>query len=153
MIAPFAGIVPPPGWLICDGTPIPRSTYADLFAVIGEMYGPGDGLTTFNLPDLRGEFLRGVDAGRGADPDASSRTDRGDGTTGDTIGTKQNDQYRSHFHALFLGGGSSGPRNYISVDTYNDGHSYIGSNGEATESSGGNETRPRNVAFNFIIKT
>jgi microcystin-dependent protein len=58
---------PPVGYLICDGSAISRTTYADLFAVLGTNYGAGDGSTTFNLPDLRGEFVRGSDAGRGVD--------------------------------------------------------------------------------------
>lgn len=54
--------------LYCDGSAVSRTTYADLFAKIGTTYGAGDGSTTFNVPDLRGEFIRGWDDGRGADP-------------------------------------------------------------------------------------
>lgn len=43
----------PAQWLFCDGSAISRTTYSNLFAAIGTIYGPGDGLTTFNLPDLR----------------------------------------------------------------------------------------------------
>ncbi|WP_313201468.1 phage tail protein [Pseudomonas sp.] len=57
----------PEGWLKADGTPVSRVTYSALFAAIGTTYGDGDGSTTFNLPDLRGEFLRGFDDGRGID--------------------------------------------------------------------------------------
>ncbi|MEM7046998.1 MAG: tail fiber protein [Pseudomonadota bacterium] len=59
---------PPAGWLSCDGATISRTAYAELFAVIGTTYGRGNGSTTFTLPDLRGEFIRGWDEGRGADP-------------------------------------------------------------------------------------
>jgi microcystin-dependent protein len=48
----YAGETPPEGWLICDGSAISRSEYADLFGVLGETFGAGDGSTTFNLPDL-----------------------------------------------------------------------------------------------------
>lgn len=58
----------PTGFLPLDGRAISRTTYAALFAAIGTTYGSGDGSTTFNLPDARGEFLRGVDNGRGVDP-------------------------------------------------------------------------------------
>lgn len=58
---------PPTGFLERDGSAISRTTYADLFAVIGTDYGTGDGSTTFNLPDDRGEFIRGWDHGRGVD--------------------------------------------------------------------------------------
>lgn len=61
----------PTGYLKCNGAAVSRTTYADLFAAIGTTYGAGDGSTTFNVPDLRGEFIRGWDDGRGVD---SSRT-------------------------------------------------------------------------------
>jgi microcystin-dependent protein len=52
-VLPFAGAATPPGWLLCQGQAVSRSTYADLFGVIGTAFGVGDGSTTFNLPDLR----------------------------------------------------------------------------------------------------
>lgn len=55
----FAGTVPPNGWLICDGSPISRTTYSALFTAIGTLWGGGDGTLTFNLPDLRGRSLLG----------------------------------------------------------------------------------------------
>lgn len=51
VVFPFGGSVAPDGFLICDGSAISRTTYADLFAVIGTTYGTGDGATTFNLPN------------------------------------------------------------------------------------------------------
>lgn len=57
----------PAGWLIANGAAVSRTTYATLFAAIGTIHGPGDGATTFNLPDKRGEFTRGLDLGRGVD--------------------------------------------------------------------------------------
>lgn len=59
-ILPFAASHAPEGFLICDGRAVSRTTYADLFNVIGTTYGGGNGTTTFNLPDLRDEFLRGA---------------------------------------------------------------------------------------------
>lgn len=67
MISFFANSSPPSGWLRCDGSAVSRTTYSDLFAAIGTLYGAGDGSTTFNIPDLRGEFIRVFDAGRGVD--------------------------------------------------------------------------------------
>jgi microcystin-dependent protein len=55
----YGGIGDPPGWLFCDGRAISRSTFAALFAAIGEDYGNGDGTTTFNIPDMQGRFPRG----------------------------------------------------------------------------------------------
>ncbi len=63
----FAGQTAPTGWLKANGAAVSRSTYATLFAAIGTTYGAGDGSSTFNLPDLRAEFLRGWDDGRGID--------------------------------------------------------------------------------------
>jgi microcystin-dependent protein len=53
---------PPTGWMLCDGTAISRSTYAELFAIIGTAYGVGDGSTTFNLPNLKGKMVVGKDS-------------------------------------------------------------------------------------------
>ena len=57
----FAGSTAPEGWLMCDGSAVSRTDYAALYSVIGDTYGAGDGVDTFNLPDLRGEFVRGLD--------------------------------------------------------------------------------------------
>jgi microcystin-dependent protein len=59
----FAGATAPSGWLMCDGSAISRSTYSDLFTVVGTTYGAGDGSTTFNLPDLRGRVPVGYASG------------------------------------------------------------------------------------------
>ena len=61
-IISFGASSAPSGWLICDGTAVSRTTYAALFAVLGSTWGAGDGSTTFNVPDLRGQFLRGFDS-------------------------------------------------------------------------------------------
>jgi len=74
----FAMPSAPIGWLKANGAAISRTIYAALFSAIGTTYGTGDGSTTFNLPDLRGEFLRGYDDGKGLDSDrafGSSQTD------------------------------------------------------------------------------
>jgi len=70
IIHPFAGTTAPTGWLICDGAAVSRTTYSELFSVIGTTHGSGDGSNTFNIPDYRGRFLRGVDGGTGRDPDS-----------------------------------------------------------------------------------
>ena len=61
----FAGSISPSGWLICDGSAVSRTVYADLFKVIGTTYGAGDGNTTFSLPDMRGRTPVGVGQGVG----------------------------------------------------------------------------------------
>jgi microcystin-dependent protein len=58
---------PPTGWLVCDGSAVERVTYKQLFDTIGTTYGPGDGVLTFNLPDMRGRFPLGkANAGTGS---------------------------------------------------------------------------------------
>lgn len=58
-VMPFAMATAPSGWLVCDGAAVSRTSYANLFAAIGTLYGTGNNSTTFNLPDLRGHFVRG----------------------------------------------------------------------------------------------
>ena len=77
-IAFFAGSSAPAGWLKANGAAVSRTAYAALFAVIGTTYGAGDGSTTFNLPDLRGEFMRGWDDGRGIDRGRAFGSAQGD---------------------------------------------------------------------------
>lgn len=132
----------PEGWLECDGSSLSTTTYAALFSVIGYTYG-GSG-ANFTLPDFRGEFLRGWDHSAGTDPDAASRTNRGDGTTGDNVGTKQDHQIEAHTHT------------YMRFPAYAS-NAYSYSNGQQaqsqnTGSTGGNETRPVNVNVMWIIK-
>lgn len=57
---PFYGETAPPGTLACDGSEISREAYSELFQVLGTKAGAGDGVSTFNLPDLRGMFVRGT---------------------------------------------------------------------------------------------
>ena len=70
-IISYSSSTVPNGYLACNGQAVSRTTYANLFAVIGTTYGVGDGSTTFNVPDLRGEFLRGTGT--------NSRTHQGNG--------------------------------------------------------------------------
>lgn len=70
-----SGLTPPAGFLLCNGQQVSRTTYADLFAVIGTLYGEGDGATTFAVPDLRQKFVAGHDP---ADVDFAVGFDGGD---------------------------------------------------------------------------
>lgn len=62
---PYGGSTPPSGWLLCDGTAVSRTTYSQLFSVLGTSYGPGDGATTFNLPNKAGRSSMGAGSGAG----------------------------------------------------------------------------------------
>ena len=144
-IIAFAGINIPNGWLVCDGSAVDRSTYSELFDVISIYWGNGNGSTTFNLPDFRGRFLRGVDNGAGNDPNRSTRFSLNTGgNTGDNVGSYQNDELKSHNHSIPMhnDGGNVGVR-------------YQGGSPSSTidsGSSGGSETRPKNAGVIYIIK-
>ena len=132
----YGASVAPSGWLECDGSAISRTTYSSLFAIIGTTFGEGNGSTTFNLPDLRGEFVRGWDNERGVDSDR-------------VLGSSQEDELESHTHPAFGSGylGSTYP--YAFITNYTDDLSPIRTVG----ATGGSETRPRNIALMYIIKT
>ena len=129
-----------------EGQAISRTTYADLFALFGIIYGLGDGSTTFNLPDLRGMFLRVRDNLAGIDPDAATRSDRGDGTTGDAVGTRQVDTFESHTHTYVdqttNQGGAAAANFNVKITNYT-------ANSGAT---GGSETRPINIGVRYIMR-
>ena len=89
-LVPFAGVAAPSGWLLCAGQEVSRTTYVDLFTVLSTTYGPGNGSTTFNLPDLRGRSVFGRDD---MDGTAASRiTNAVSGITGTTLGAAGGDQ-------------------------------------------------------------
>jgi microcystin-dependent protein len=176
-LVPFAGPTTkiPEGWVICDGSALDGTDpdYVQLYSVLGNTWG-GSG-TNFNLPDLRGKFLRGVDAGAGKDIGASSRSaEKSGGNTGDAVGTYQGEQTKSHNHGVTDPGHNHSyndvfySENGGSVETGNnqgsgnsdDDNSGWGfdrttedkTTGVSVNSTGGNETRPVNAAVYYIIK-
>lgn len=144
----FAGAVAnvPDGWLLCNGAAISRTTYSRLFAVIGTTYGGGNGSTTFNLPDLRGEFIRGLDQGRGVDPGrtlGSAQMDALQNITGNFfVPTAVNPTAGGAFAKTNESSNSQGASNTGSRITFD----------ASRVARTADETRPRNVALNFIIK-
>jgi hypothetical protein len=95
----YAGSSAPQGWILCDGRLVSRTQYASLFAAIGTAHGSGDGATTFQIPDYRGRFLRGVDDGQKRDPDALARTaPASGGNAGDAVGSIEGDGVAPHTH-------------------------------------------------------
>lgn len=154
VIEAFGGASVPVGWFACNGASLMRSLYPDLYAAIGTAWGTADS-THFNAPDGRGLTLRGVDGGAGRDSDRASRTAlKTGGNTGDNVGSYQADAYASHRHYS----------NYGPMIVQNTaGGVYVTASGSVkvhyndpatryTDYSGGNETRPKNVGVNFIIK-
>lgn len=83
-ITAYGGTAAPTGWLLCDGSAVSRTTYADLFTAISTTYGTGDGSTTFNIPDIRGRVIAGQDDMGGTS--ANRLTNQTGGLDGDTLG-------------------------------------------------------------------
>ena len=141
----FAMSTAPAGYLKANGANVNRTTYAALFAAIGTTFGAGDGSTTFAVPDLRGEFPRGWDDGRGID-------------SGRAIGTAQAQAFLSHTHsfhpAYFLGSGAAGfDGNAITGNSVQGGYgNFAAIPSQTTGAAGGTETRPRNIALLACIK-
>ena len=152
-ILPFAGATAPEGYAVCDGSSVLKAgTYAALYTAIGDVWGTADG-THFNLPDLRGRFLRGHDDGEGTDPDAAGRTASATGgATGDNVGSVQSDAYLSHNHlpdsgcTAFVGWQGTSK----TIDSSAGGA--LDARPANAAASGGNETRPVNACVNYIIK-
>jgi len=163
----------PSGYLECNGAAVNRTTYAALFAVIGEQYGAGNGSSTFNIPDLRGEFIRGFDNGRGVDNNrniASSQSDQNDSHTHSFSATTSNKSLTGEVKKIAETFSSSGeatgvftktssivagatpsrvdssPSGSFSMDASHT-HTLSGSTG-----SQGGEARPRNIAMMYVIK-
>lgn len=132
----FARSTAPTGWMKANGAAVSRVAYAELFAAIGTTFGAGDGVNTFNLPDLRGEFIRGFDDGRGID-------------VGRSIGSQQTDEIKSHSHNSPTGTASTGNKYQVPDKLFNT-YDYVDT--APTSAVGGTETRPRNVALLACIK-
>lgn len=151
-IVPFASPSTKVGWLKCDGAAVSRTTYARLFDDIGTYYGAGDGSTTFNVPDVRGEFVRGWDDGAGRD-------------SGRVYGTKQSDTLQNitgRFKTFDRGvPGNTGAFSDIGAGAWSSSVASGNSDtwGAVTEFDASRvartstETRPRNIAFPYFIKT
>lgn len=144
-----AQVSAPSGFLKANGAAVSRTTYSALFAAIGTTFGVGDGATTFNLPDLRAEFIRGLDDGRGID-------------TSRALGSAQIDSFQGHWHNLTYTAASSigsGGNSYIQQTISNNNAGPVADTVRAPISDGTNgtprtstETRPRNLALLACIK-
>ena len=155
----------PSGYLKCNGAAVSRTTYADLFAIIGTTHGEGDGSSTFNVPDLRGEFVRGWDDSRGVD-------------SGRSFGSSQSSANLQHNHTATATSTVTDPGHnhvYIDQQAHNEGYrpwkagdndcgqrnkntsnAFTGisvSTSVSVANDGGSEARPRNIAMMYVIKT
>ncbi len=159
----------PPSWFICNGAQVHRDDAPELFAVIGTSWG-GDGVPFFNLPDLRGRFLRGVDSGSGQDPDRFTRTSLfPGGNTGALVGSYQADATArpnnpfttnsdTHSHQMMGGdrtGNSPGPGNFLqgtnNPQSYGNKQTGTDTHNHTVSFGGDAETRPTNVYVHYII--
>lgn len=121
----------PSGFLKANGAAVSRTTYADLFTEIGTTFGSGNGTTTFNLPELRAEFIRGWDDSRGVD-------------SGRTFGSAQSEMIGPHTHPIQHQGSygyTGGSNTAYGLDI-----------AENSSANSGTENRPRNVALLACIK-
>jgi microcystin-dependent protein len=180
-ISGFGGAAVPSGWLLCDGSAVSRTTYASLFAIIGVAYGYGDQSTTFNVPDFRGQFLRGVDGSAGVDPDKTTRVAlKPGGNTGNNVGSQEPCHTKTPLSSFSIPTSTYG----TGADSPAHTHQYsvgFASNGASTSQNSPNaggsdqtggastrhnhpilalsinggdpETRPTNVYVNYLIKT
>lgn len=159
----YGGSTAPTGWLLCNNSAVSRTTYADLFAVIGTTFGTGDGSTTFNLPDMRGIFPRGAGT--------SAKLSNAAGTAfAGTLGTYQNDKTQEHLHYQgFAADGVAGryniatglaANNYAERDEQENPTTDTDAAKTSTEMAygfmgnprTGYETNPANLGLTFIIK-
>jgi microcystin-dependent protein len=158
----FAGPIQniPAGWLYCDGSAVSRASYQNLFNAIGISWGVGNfNGDAFNLPDLRGEFLRGIDGGTGRDSDRDGRVaEFTGGNTGNNVGTYEWDLFRSHTHGIVSANGGNVLGVFVPGSQnpgFNDPGSYWGQLeilNLQVQAAGGGETRPQNASVIWIIK-
>lgn len=138
VIKMFGGSSAPTGYLMCNGDAVNRTTYADLFAVIGTSFGSGDGSTTFNVPDMRGRAPIGVGTGTGLTARAMGAT------VGAETHTLTEAEMPAHTHSLGVNAAGSGIESGGEFGT--------GSSGSTGGGGAHNNMQP-SLAVNFIIKT
>lgn len=137
------------GWMLCNGRKLSTAQYPELFAVIGYLYGTASNGDQFLIPDYRGLFLRGFDAGAGMDPQAANRYSPNGDAVANVVGSLQCDTFQDHTHnydIVSLSGvsqqGNSAGVTVTSKPT----------SSPNSPASFGPETRPKNIAVNYIIK-
>lgn len=148
IILPFSDNTIPEGYLLCDGSAISRTTYADLFSVIGTTYGEGDGTTTFNLPNLKGRVPIGKDE---ADTDFDVLGETG----GEKTHTLTVNEMPSHIHSMNSVINGTNVQDSTPVRMQTDKYSWGGTSSYWTDNAG--ENQPHNnlqpyQVVNYIIK-
>jgi microcystin-dependent protein len=159
----YAGAIEPEGWLFCDGRSLDKNDqrYKALFDAIGVAHG-GDANPTFQIPDYRGRFLRGVSGASGRDPDVNQREaagKNGSGNNGNAVGSVQKDALQTHRHDVsytFHATGSNGTHDVSrGGEKFNSDPPSAGFNLTVLDPNNARvstETRPLNAAVNWLIK-
>ena len=164
----YAGATAPSGWLICDGSAVSRTTYSDLFTIIGTTFGVGNGSTTFNIPDMRGRTPIGAGTGTGL----TARTLAGTGGAESVTLTSAQSGLPAHNHGITDSGhihgiygnlsygaasgtliGTSGSAFNLSWNTQNATTGITINNNTAANASSSHENMQPWIAMNYIIKT
>ena len=151
-IIPYAVTAAPSGYLLCNGAAVSRSTYAALFAIVSSLYGDGDTSSTFNVPDLRGKFMGGWDAGTSVLTSVTTGMVEGNviGNSGGAQAvTLAVAQIPSHTHTVAYGTGGSGSD--VKIDGTPDPTGTI--NTGSTGGGGAHSNIPPALIVNFVIKT
>ena len=136
----FAATNLPTGWLLCDGSTFDQNQYPELYRMLGNKN---------TLPDLRGYFLRGLDATGKVDPDGPHRAPQS--VQQDALGKHGHTYWRTAWYMGELQGGNNKltPKHVSDGDSQSDVDNFLG--GQGTSSDGDVETRPKNVAVNYLI--
>ena len=153
-VIPYSIAAAPAGYILCNGADVSRVTHARLFSVVGTTYGTGDGSTTFGLPELRAEFIRGLDLSRGVDSGRAIGTAQADATAVNGLATAS---AGDHDHGLMRHTGSSVNYRLAWTQAFSEaaglGDQDTNSAGAHTHAlTGDTETRPSNVALAYCIK-
>lgn len=155
-VLPYAGSSAPTGYLLCYGQAVSRTTYAALFAIIGETYGAGDSTTTFNVPDLRGRFPLGKDNMGGSSANRVTDTDADTlgGADGDELKNLEHAHTIAHTHTItpvggaVSGGATSTP--WAVAETWTTSAASSANSGNAGSTT--QDIMPPFITLNYIIK-
>ncbi len=158
-VVAYMGVTAPPGWVMCNGASvtITSTLNTDYVALYQLLYGTTSATGTLVLPDMRGRFLRGLDNGANRDFDTGTRGAEGAGKSGSNVGSVQSDAFANHDHGVSAQGRrtTASPDNANGVTVIDPGTSggwFNNIDKIDVLPSGGSETRPKNIAVNYIIK-
>ena len=149
VIMPYAGTTPPDGWLLCYGQEISRSEYAELFSAVLITYGEGDHITTFNLPDLRGRMIIGIDSMGGIS------ADRVENSVADSLGGSDGTEMQTYEMNLDnpITGGPNASGGYTGGGSWSNGGQFGGHTHNVSLTQPDSQSNmPPYLSLNYIIK-